>query len=79
MSLLEERFENNELDALKAMIDLYGKLKDTNFHNLADSIELWIDAYPKKELLQYITDKDDSYYNVLIDIINAKRIRIGIK
>jgi hypothetical protein len=72
MSLLEEGFENNELGTLKAMIDLYSKLKDTNFHDIADSIELWIDAYPQKELLQYLIDKNDAYYNILIDIINAK-------
>ena len=72
MSELELRFDNDKLTVLKGMIDLYGNLKNTNFHDIADAIELWIDAYPEKELLFYIKNKNDCHYNSLVDIINSK-------
>jgi hypothetical protein len=72
MTELEFNFDNNKLDTLKSMIDLYDKLRDTNFHDIADAIELWIDAYSEKELLDYLKNKNDNYYNNLISIINSK-------
>jgi hypothetical protein len=72
MSDYESRFENDSLSSLKNMIDLYGKLKHTSFHDIANAVELWIDAYPDKRLLEYIKEKNDNYCNRLADIINAK-------
>ena len=74
MRELESVFNENKLSALYGMIDLYGKLRGTNYHNIADSIGLWVGHFPEAELLKYIAEKNDSYYDVLAGIIRSKQV-----
>lgn len=70
MSDYESKFDTDSLFSLKKMVDLYFDLKGTNFHDIADAIELWIDAYPDKGLLDYIKNKkDNEYFHTLVAII----------
>ena len=73
MRELESDFDENRLSALYGMIDLYSKLRDTNYHDITDSIELWVDHFPEAELLKYIAEKNDSYFDVLVNIIRSKQ------
>ncbi|MGY3778080.1 hypothetical protein [Isobaculum melis] len=66
MKELELSFDKDNLTSLFGMIDLYGELQDTTFHDLSNAIELWIDQYSNTEVLEYIHRKNDSYYNNLV-------------
>jgi len=72
MRELESVFDEDRLSALCGMVDLFGKLRDTNYHDIADSIELWVGHFPEAELLEYIAEKNDSYFDVLVSVASRR-------
>lgn len=70
----ESEFLINEESSLFKMLDLYEKLHETNYHDLSDSIELWISEYPKKTLLEYIRLKQYPNYVRIIEILENNNL-----
>lgn len=54
---------------LYKMVDMYEELSWTFYHDLADSIELRVQEYASKELLDYISKKSSEHYGPLIKVI----------
>ena len=48
-------------EALKKMVDLYDLIKKTNFHDIGDRIELWLDEYGDKNIIEYIKNTKNPY------------------
>lgn len=65
----ELEFLTNEESAIFKMIDLYEELHDTNYHDLSNSIELWISENPKENILEYIRLKQYSNCTTIIEIV----------
>ena len=59
LKLYEVEFEHNPSVALMKMTELFVKLQDTCFHDLYDSICLWIDRYGDQNLLDYIVESNN--------------------
>ena len=43
------------------MVDLYDLIKKTNFHNIGDRIELWLDEYGDENIIEYIKNTKNPY------------------
>jgi hypothetical protein len=67
----EKLYDKHNNKALKCMVDLYIKLYDTFFHDLNDSIELWMFHQGNKEIIKYIQNKNNYKSNNLIEIIES--------
>lgn len=70
----ESEFLITEETALFKMLDLYEELHDTNYHDLSDSIELWISENPKEFILEYIKSKQYSNCKMIIDIVQNNKL-----
>jgi hypothetical protein len=68
----EQDFENNPDVALIKMAELYCRLYDTTYHDLFDSIELWINHYGNRKLLDYIVENNNLKMKKLQEIIESK-------
>lgn len=71
MEEYEAIFNNGqEQDALYKMIDLYAEIVDTTvFHDIVDSIEIWLSKYADTNLINYIHRKNYKNLNRLIKTI----------
>lgn len=63
----EANFDDNPIRMMYNMIDLYEDLCDTFFHDLCDSIGLWIAEKGNEEVLKYIEDKHNPHLKKLRD------------
>ena len=67
----EANFDDNPIRIMYHMIDLYEDLCDTFFHDLCDSISLWI-MEKGNEVLKYIEDKHNPHLKNLRDVLLYK-------
>lgn len=67
----ENLFDSDPRQALRLMIELYSELHQTSFHDLADSIELWIYENADEELTRYISGRGEKY-NSLMTLLRNK-------
>ena len=58
--------------ALKKMVNLYVKLNNTCFHDLADAIGLWMHHYGDNMILEYIQNKRSTKLKTLEDTIKNR-------
>jgi hypothetical protein len=65
----EAEFELDNVQSLNNMVNLYLDLYTTNYHDLLDSIELWISQYGNEEIKNYIQQKNDNKLNGLLVLI----------
>lgn len=68
----EANFDDNPIRIMYHMIDLYEDLCDTFFHDLCDSISLWIMESDNEEVLKYIEDKHNPHLKNLRDVLLYK-------
>lgn len=72
---LEIDFDSNKVQTLKKMIELYIELEETNFHDLADSIEMWVYEEGNEEILKHLVSLNNNVTDRLLIILKDK---IGI-
>ena len=65
----EDNYDIDPFDSLKKMVDLYDLIKKTNFHDIGDRIELWLDEYGDENIIEYIKNTKNPY---LIDTLIGK-------
>lgn len=53
----EDNYDIDPFDSLKKMVDLYDLIKKTNFHDIGDRIELWLDEYGDENIIEYIKNQ----------------------
>ena len=68
----ENTFYEDSNKTLKKMVNLYVKLNQTCFHDLAEAIELWMYNYGDNMILEYIQNKKNNGLIILEDIIKNK-------
>jgi hypothetical protein len=68
----EKEFDKNNHKALKKMVNLYVKVNNTCFHDLVDSIGLWMDHYGDNIILEYIQNKRNNELKILEETIKNK-------
>jgi hypothetical protein len=57
----EDNYDIDPFDSLKKMVDLYDLIKRTNFHDIGDRIELWLDEYGDENIIEYIKNTKNPY------------------
>jgi len=57
----ENNYDIDPFDSLKKMVDLYDLIKKTNFHDIGDRIELWLDEYGDENIIEYIKNTKNPY------------------
>jgi len=57
----EDNYDIDPFDSLKKMVDLYDLIKKTNFHDIGDRIELWLDEYGDENIIEYIKNTKNPY------------------
>ena len=57
----EDNYDIDPFDSLKKMVDLYDLIKKTNFHDIGDRIELWLDEYGHENIIEYIKNTKNPY------------------
>ena len=57
----EDNYDIDPFDSLKEMVDLYDLIKKTNFHDIGDRIELWLDEYGDENIIEYIKNTKNPY------------------
>jgi hypothetical protein len=55
----EELYENNSIQALKNMIDLYEPASEVFNHDVCDAIDIWLSTSDHQEILDYLKSKLD--------------------
>jgi hypothetical protein len=53
----EQLFEQDPVNALKKMIDLYARADEVYNHEVADAIDMWIHANINDETVKYLKTK----------------------
>ncbi|RHH05426.1 hypothetical protein DW228_22970 [Bacteroides fragilis] len=69
---LETNFDDDPMKTMCQMVDLYENLNSTYFHDLYDSISLWITENGNEKILKYIEDKHNPELKKLQDFLLHK-------
>lgn len=69
---LETNFDDDPMKTMCQMVDLYENLNSTYYHDLYDSISLWITEYGNEKILKYIEDKHNPKLKKLQDFLLHK-------
>jgi len=70
----EREFDNDKEATLIKIVDLYEKIIGTDYHDIADSIYLWVYENANEQILDYIISKENSGYD---DMIKMLKDRLG--